>query len=151
RRTTTTRRRAIPRRFDSSARIKSCARATDGARRARGEFPRKSVATSDSLLRASPTLSPDAAADLARLHFGLDGHALPLPSERDQNFLILAGGEPRAVLKVASAAEDRGILEAQQAALAHLAHSVATTPRVLGAKHGTSLVEMDGDDGRMHL
>ena len=107
------------------------------------------MATSDSLLRASPALSLETAADIARLHFGLEGRASPLPSERDQNFLIVSRGEPRAVLKVASAAEDRGVLEAQQTALAHLARSVATTPRVLDAKHGESLVEIEVD-GRAH-
>ncbi len=65
------------------------------------------MATSDSLLRESPALSLDTAADIARDHFALDGVAAPLPSERDQNFLIVVGGRPRAVLKVASAAEDR--------------------------------------------
>ena len=109
------------------------------------------MATSDSLLRESPTLSLDKAAELARIHFGLDGHAAPLSSERDQNFLITVGGRPRAILKVASAAEERGILEAQQAALAHLARSVATTPRVLTATNGEPLVEIRGDDGRTHL
>ena len=94
------------------------------------------MATSDSLLRESPALSLDTAADIARAHFSLDGVAAPLPSERDQNFLIVVGGRPRAVLKVASAAEDRGILEAQQAALAHLARTVSTTPRVLAATNG---------------
>jgi 4-aminobutyrate aminotransferase-like enzyme/Ser/Thr protein kinase RdoA (MazF antagonist) len=109
------------------------------------------VATSDSLLRAAPALSLDSAARLARELFAIDGHATPLPSERDQNFLIVARGEPRAVLKVASGAEDRGILEAQQAALAHLARSVDTTPRVLTAAGGESLVDARGDDGRSHL
>jgi 4-aminobutyrate aminotransferase-like enzyme/Ser/Thr protein kinase RdoA (MazF antagonist) len=109
------------------------------------------VATSDSLLRESPTLSLDTAADVARAHFGIDGRASPLPSERDQNFLIAAGGGPLAVLKVASAAEDRGILEAQQAALAHLASRVSTTPRVFVAHRGETLVEIRGDDGRSHL
>ncbi|HEY2163601.1 MAG TPA: phosphotransferase, partial [Gemmatimonadaceae bacterium] len=110
-----------------------------------------SVATSDSLLRESPALSLDAAAEAARVHFALDGVAAPLSSERDQNFLILVGGRPRAVLKVASAAEERGILEAQQAALTHLARTVSTTPRVLTAKNGATLVEIRGDDGRSHL
>ncbi len=109
------------------------------------------MATSDSLLRESPALSLDTAAALAREHFGIDGRASALPSERDQNFLIVAGGEPSAVLKVASAAEERGILEAQQAALAHLARSVATTPRVFVARHGASLFEIRGDDERSHL
>ncbi len=109
------------------------------------------MATSDSLLRASPALSLETAAHVARTHFGLEGRASPLPSERDQNFLITSGGQPRAVLKVASGAEDRGILEAQQAALAHLARTVSATPRVLATKRGETLVRVRGDDGREHL
>ncbi len=109
------------------------------------------MATSDSLLRESPALSLDTATEAVRTHFALDGVAAPLPSERDQNFLILVGGRPRAVLKVASAAEDRGILEAQQAALAHLARTVSTTPRVLTATNGDTLIEVHGADGRSHL
>ncbi len=109
------------------------------------------MATSDSLLRASPALSLETAADVARTQFGIDGRASPLPSERDQNFLIVSGGEARAVLKVASGAEDRTILEAQQAALAHLARTVATTPRVFTAKNGESLVQVRGEDKRTHL
>ena len=66
------------------------------------------MATSDSLLRESPALSAESATEVARLRFGLDGRASPLTSERDQNFLISVGGRPRAVLKIASVAEDRG-------------------------------------------
>jgi 4-aminobutyrate aminotransferase-like enzyme/Ser/Thr protein kinase RdoA (MazF antagonist) len=109
------------------------------------------VATSDRLLRASPALSVHSAARLAREHFAIDGHATALPSERDQNFLIATGGRARAVLKVASGAEDRATLEAQQAAFAHLARSVETTPRVLAAANGESLIEIRADDGRTHL
>lgn len=109
------------------------------------------MATSDSLLRGSPTRSLGAAAGLAREHFGLDGQASPLPSERDQNFLISVGGSPLAVLKIASAAEDRGILEAQVAALRHLSRSVSITPRVLSSSGGDSLIDLRGDDGRAHL
>jgi len=96
-------------------------------------------------------MSLETAGELARTHFEIDGRALPLPSERDQNFLILVGGRPRAVLKVASAEEDRRILEAQQAALAHLARTVSTTPRVLAPANGDTLAEVRGDDGRSHL
>ena len=109
------------------------------------------MATSDSLLRESPALSAESAAEVARLRFGLDGRVSPLPSERDQNFLISVDGRPRAVLKIASAAEERGILEAQQAALRHLAQTVGVTPRVLAATTGETLIEVRGDDGRSHL
>jgi len=109
------------------------------------------VATSDSLLRESPAVSAESAAEVARLRFGLDGHATALPSERDQNFLISVGGRPSAVLKVASGAEDRGILEAQQAALRHIARTVDVTPRVLATTTGETLVEVRGGDERAHL
>jgi 4-aminobutyrate aminotransferase-like enzyme/Ser/Thr protein kinase RdoA (MazF antagonist) len=62
----------------------------------------------------------DAERLLAEL-FGLDGHATPLPSERDQNFLLRAADGTRYVLKIANAAETRGMLEAENAVMRHLA------------------------------
>ena len=74
------------------------------------------------MLDHSPRLDLAAAEALAREHFGVDGRASRLTSERDQNFLIEASSPDRTriVLKVANAAEDRAMLEAQQRAITHL-------------------------------
>src|SRR5262249_40248792 len=69
------------------------------------------------LLHHAPQFSPQLAAALAREHFGLDGcRVTPLPSERDQNFLLELPGrdsrasESRFVLKIANALEDPAFL-----------------------------------------
>src|SRR5439155_9904487 len=59
------------------------------------------------------------AARLAREMYGLDASASALPSERDQNFL-LATSAGRYVLKIPNAAEHRAVLEAPNAAMAHV-------------------------------
>ncbi len=68
-----------------------------------------------------PRLTLDAAVDITRRHFGISATAATLPSERDQNFLMETAAGARYVLKVANASEDRAVLEAENAALRHLA------------------------------
>lgn len=91
-----------------------------------------------SLLQQAPRFALADAARLARDLYGLDAAASPLPSERDQNFLLttVAG---RFVLKVANAAEDRAMLEAQNAAMAHVANRIAFCPRVLPTRAGGAI------------
>jgi Ser/Thr protein kinase RdoA (MazF antagonist) len=55
-------------------------------------------------LQQAPRLEPADAESLTRDLFGIAGAARPLPSERDQNFVIDAGGR-RFVLKIANAGE----------------------------------------------
>ncbi len=93
-------------------------------------------------LDQSPRFTADGAARIAREHFGAAGHARPLTSERDQNFLI--GGDSSIVLKIANAAEDRAMLEAQRAALRHLEPAGLPVPRIVGDLVDTS------ESGRSH-
>lgn len=55
-----------------------------------------------------------------------------LPSERDQNFLVIDDSGQRFVLKVANTAESRVFLEAQNAVLNYLSHRVPFCQRVIG-------------------
>jgi 4-aminobutyrate aminotransferase-like enzyme/Ser/Thr protein kinase RdoA (MazF antagonist) len=87
-----------------------------------------------SLLQQAPRFDRAGAEALARELYGLDGDAESLPSERDQNFLVTAGGE-RYVLKIANATERQEMLEAQNAAMAHL-EGTALVPRVLPDRGG---------------
>jgi 4-aminobutyrate aminotransferase-like enzyme/Ser/Thr protein kinase RdoA (MazF antagonist) len=103
------------------------------------------------MLDSAPDFDPAAAAAIARRHFGLDGSARALFSERDQNFLIETPDGGRAVLKLANAREDRAVLEAQQAAMEHLASALEAVPRILAAADGTTLVPVASPDGRRHL
>ncbi len=103
------------------------------------------------MLDQTPQFSLAAAERLAREQFGAGGRATALTSERDQNFLIERPDGNRIVLKIANAAEDRALLEAQQAALSHVAARVGITPRVERALSGETLVHAIDDAGRSHL
>jgi 4-aminobutyrate aminotransferase-like enzyme/Ser/Thr protein kinase RdoA (MazF antagonist) len=102
------------------------------------------------MLADAPSLDADLAAKIARDHFGVSGIATPLPSERDQNFLVETPGGERIVLKIANASESRGMLAAQQAAMAHVAARGAAVPRVIAATNGETQVEVSVN-GRRHL
>ena len=77
--------------------------------------------------------------------------AAALPSERDQNFLLTVHGEPRLVLKIAAAGEDRAFLAAEQRAMQHVAERSALTPRVVAWRDGQTLAPVTAPDGRVHL
>ena len=68
-----------------------------------------------------PNFGPDEAEAIALRRFGALGTARPLPSERDQNFLLRLADGSRVVLKIAHAGEDRDVLELQTLALRQLA------------------------------
>jgi 4-aminobutyrate aminotransferase-like enzyme/Ser/Thr protein kinase RdoA (MazF antagonist) len=101
-------------------------------------------------LESAPRFDVAAARDLAREHFGVDGDATPLTSERDQNFLISGTARDAIVLKIANARDTRPLLEAQQAAMSHLAPRT-WVPRVVHAVDGATLVEVASAEGRRHL
>ncbi|MGH7620417.1 MAG: phosphotransferase, partial [Gemmatimonadaceae bacterium] len=103
------------------------------------------------MLDQSPRFGLTAAERLAREHFGIDGRASALTSERYQNFLIRGSDGARVVLKVANAAEERSMLEAQQRAITHLAARLDSTPRVLSTVNGRALVETTTPEGVTHL
>jgi 4-aminobutyrate aminotransferase-like enzyme/Ser/Thr protein kinase RdoA (MazF antagonist) len=88
-----------------------------------------------SLLQQAPRFDAAGAARLASDLFGLDGQAAALPSERDQNFLLTTAGGERFILKIANATESRERLEAQTAAMEHVA-ALGLCPRVMPAIDG---------------
>ena len=102
------------------------------------------------VLRHAPALTVEEAAALARRLFGVEATASPLPSERDQNFLLLTSAEDRFVLKIANSTDDRALLDAQNAALAHVARSTTLCPRVIPTLDGDHIGELTTDWGR-HL
>ncbi|MDQ2766382.1 MAG: aminotransferase class III-fold pyridoxal phosphate-dependent enzyme [Gemmatimonadota bacterium] len=103
------------------------------------------------MLEHSPRFDLRDAERVAREHFGAEGRATALTSERDQNFSVEGANGARFVLKIANAREDRAMLEAQQQALMHVAQHVDVTPRVMPATSGDTLVEVTAPDGRSHL
>ena len=68
-----------------------------------------------------PQLRPDAAERVAADLFGVAARALPLPSERDQNFRLESSDGAAFVLKIANGGEDLRMLEAENAVMRHLA------------------------------
>jgi len=100
-----------------------------------------------SLLQQAPRLSAADAVRVARDLYGLHAAASPLPSERDQNFLLVSAGDfgarglgtHRHVLKIANATENRAMLEAQNAAMTHIAARLPFCPRVLPTIHGDTI------------
>lgn len=95
-----------------------------------------------SLLQQAPRFGTAAAVQLARDVYGVVGEAAPLPSERDQNFLLTTSTN-RFVLKIANASEDRELLEAQNAIMAHLS-PLNLCPRVVPATSGESIAQTGG-------
>jgi 4-aminobutyrate aminotransferase-like enzyme/Ser/Thr protein kinase RdoA (MazF antagonist) len=90
-----------------------------------------------SLARA-PRFASDDAVVIARDIYGITATATPLTSERDQNFLLDTPAGERFVLKIANAAEDRALLEAQNAAMTHVAAATGLGPHVVDVR-GTSV------------
>ena len=76
----------------------------------------------DALAPPTARLSESDACSLAHDLYGVTAVATPLPSERDQNFLLEIDGRPRFVLKIAGPSDSRAVLEAQNAVLAHVAN-----------------------------
>ncbi len=102
-----------------------------------------------SLLQHAPRFDAAAAVEIARDRYGLEATATPLPSERDQNFLLETTAGQRFVLKIANATESRALLEAQNAALAHLEPRVDFCPRVIAARNGDALVAVGNHLARL--
>ena len=79
----------------------------------------------------------DAPALVLRL-YGITAVAQLLPSERDQNLLLKATSGERFILKLASVAERRDVLEAECAVMHHLAQT-GLTPTVRRTIHGQEI------------
>jgi Ser/Thr protein kinase RdoA (MazF antagonist) len=81
---------------------------------------------------------------IAEKCFGIQASARELPSERDRNFLLTAGDSGQFVLKIANLREERGVLEAQNAMMKHLAERVSFCPRVVPAVSGEEIAFVEG-------
>jgi Ser/Thr protein kinase RdoA (MazF antagonist) len=92
-----------------------------------------------SLLKQAPRFDVAGAVRLARDMYGLEPSAASLSSERDQNFLLTTAARDRYVLKIANASERREMLEAQNAAMVHVADRVPFCQRVLPTLAGDTI------------
>ena len=91
------------------------------------------------MLQQAPRFDVAGAARLARELYGLDSTASPLPSERDQNFLLVTTAGDRFVLKIANATEALEMLDAQNAAMEHVS-ALGLCPRVVSTTDGLWVV-----------
>jgi 4-aminobutyrate aminotransferase-like enzyme/Ser/Thr protein kinase RdoA (MazF antagonist) len=97
----------------------------------------------------APSFEPSQAVRLAANLYGLAAAAEPLPSERDQNFLLILSDGRKFVLKIANAAEARTALDLQNRAMDHLAGSEEPLPcprliRSLAGREIESVIDRSG-------
>lgn len=102
------------------------------------------------LVSYSPDIDLETAAALLRNTYAIQGKLSALPSERDQNFLIVKEDKEKVVLKIANASERRSFIEAQNEALAYAASQLSFCPRIITTKQGESVTELQSDKG-IHL
>ena len=104
-------------------------------------------------IHLAPRFSTDQAASLSRDLYGITALARPLPSERDQNFHLQTASGERFVLKIANPLEHLAALEAQNAAMEHIAHAAPSIgcPRVCPTTSGDDITSVEDPDGRAHL
>ena len=80
---------------------------------------------------------------IAEKYFGIQASAHELPSERDRNFLLTAGGGEKFVLKIANVNEKEEVLAAQNAMLSRLVERVSFCPRVVPSISGEHMVVVE--------
>jgi Ser/Thr protein kinase RdoA (MazF antagonist) len=98
------------------------------------------------LLEHAPQFDLETAREIAVSEYDIHADATPLPSERDQNFLLTTDSGEKFVLKIANALEDRTQLEAQEQALQHLATKLSFCPRLVPARSGQFLTQLPSDN-----
>jgi 4-aminobutyrate aminotransferase-like enzyme/Ser/Thr protein kinase RdoA (MazF antagonist) len=99
------------------------------------------------LLEHAPRFSTQAAISLADKLYGIPATATPLPSERDQNFLLVTESADKFILKIANDLEARSLLEAQNQVLSHLESRVSFCPRVIPTLAGEDIAGIEFSAG----
>lgn len=98
-------------------------------------------------------MTPQEAAELARLRYGLDGRLSRFETEKDDTFLLTAQDGRQAVLKVANPGETADEIDLQVKLLAHLASSdiAPPVPRIIPTLGGEpSFLHEDRAGQRRH-
>ncbi len=100
-----------------------------------------------------PQFSEQVALRIARECYGLEGTVQPLPSERDQNFLLRTKTGQKFVLKIANVAEQRDILDLQNEAMEHVAARAPSllVPRVCATPAGELITTTSTAAGAKHF
>lgn len=100
---------------------------------------------------ASEEISTSRAEAVAAQHFGIEGRATRLTSERDQNFRIVAADGHEFALRISNHEEDASINDFQIAALLHVEHADASVPvpRVQLSLDGQGHLRLPFENGRL--
>ncbi len=99
------------------------------------------------LLEHAPRFDIGAAVLLAERLYGIRASATPLPSERDQNFLLATESGEKFVFKIANALEDRALLEAQNQVMTRLATRLCFCPRIVPTPSGEPMSRIESPMG----
>jgi 4-aminobutyrate aminotransferase-like enzyme/Ser/Thr protein kinase RdoA (MazF antagonist) len=101
----------------------------------------------------APRFSPADATRLAGELYSLSLTAEPLPSERDQNFLLRDGASPRFVLKIANREEALEVLDLQNKLLRFLAarDTGLLFPRLVAARSGLEVTPVADQEGAAYF
>src|SRR5207248_2761580 len=104
-------------------------------------------------VQTAPHLTLDAAAAIAAELYSLEGAVSALPSERDQNFLLVTAGGEKFVLKIANAAEDVEFLELQNRLIRFLAAANIDLdfPRIIPAANGKDIPRIVSAESRNYF
>ncbi|HYW72761.1 MAG TPA: aminotransferase class III-fold pyridoxal phosphate-dependent enzyme [Pyrinomonadaceae bacterium] len=104
-------------------------------------------------VQKAPQVGLPEAVAFANELYGLKVTAQTLPSERDQNFLLLTPTGEKFVLKIANADEDLSFLELQNELIRLLANANLdlTFPRIVPSTSGQYITAMTGSDRQEHL
>jgi 4-aminobutyrate aminotransferase-like enzyme/Ser/Thr protein kinase RdoA (MazF antagonist) len=105
----------------------------------------------DEVLLNAPRLSWEEALEFVMSAYGIEGEGTVLPGERDQNFLLQTAAGERFVLKIANSTDGRALLEAQNAALAHVARRTTLCPRIIPGLDGSGIAELTSPSGGRHF
>jgi 4-aminobutyrate aminotransferase-like enzyme/Ser/Thr protein kinase RdoA (MazF antagonist) len=113
------------------------------------------------VVQNAPAFAPDHAIRIARDYYGLSATATPLPSERDQNFLLSDISGAQFVLKIANSEEGLEILDMQSKVLQFLAGGSGsvpanddaglTWPRVVPTLSGNLIVPVAAENGMAYF
>ncbi len=106
-----------------------------------------------SIAEMRPRFSLQEAAKIVFSLFGISGTLHALPSERDQNFLVVDKNNKRFVFKISGAAEKYDVLDLQHSALDHLSSKFngTTWPLVCKTQNGERIEEIIGEGGLKHF
>jgi 4-aminobutyrate aminotransferase-like enzyme/Ser/Thr protein kinase RdoA (MazF antagonist) len=105
-----------------------------------------------SLVEEPPLVEVPAVVEFVRAQYGIDVELEPLRSERDLNFLAVADGERRLVVKVSNSGDELAQVAMENSAMRQVAavDPELPVPRIVEAVDGSSVVELTAADGRVH-